>query len=177
MNIMDVFMVQAGERGDAVALIESKEGEAHSLTFAEIERASAHAADMLAKAGLRAGDGVLVFQPMSSELYIALLAIFRLGLVALFIDPWAGKDHLETCCRLFPPKALIATPKAHLLRLVSPALRRIPVKFSTGSRVPGPTGGTAGETPASVPISRPATPTRRPSLPSPVGAPANPRRR
>jgi acyl-CoA synthetase (AMP-forming)/AMP-acid ligase II len=79
----------------------------------------------------------LVFQPVSSELYIALLAIFRLGLVALFIDPWAGKNRLETCCRLFPPKALIATPKAHLLRLLSPALRQIPVKFATGSWVPG----------------------------------------
>jgi olefin beta-lactone synthetase len=137
MNIMDVFMTQAGEHGEAVALIESKEGETHSLTFAEIERASARAADMLVQAGLRAGDGVLVFQPMSSDLYIALLAIFRLGLAALFIDPGAGKNHLESCCRLFPPKALIATPKAHLLRLVSPALRRIPVKFSTGSWVPG----------------------------------------
>ena len=137
MNIMDVLMTQAEERGDAVALIESKEGETHGLTFAEIERASARAADMLSQAGLRAGDGVLVFQPMSSELYIALLAVFRLRLVALFIDPWAGKNHLETCCRLFPPKALIATPKAHLLRLLSPALRRIPVKFATGSWVPG----------------------------------------
>ncbi|HVO84882.1 MAG TPA: AMP-binding protein [Syntrophobacteria bacterium] len=137
MNIMDLFMRQTGERGDAVALIESKGGEAQSLTFAEIERTSAQAADMLAQAGLRAGDGVLVFQPMSNELYIALLAIFRLGLVALFIDPWAGKNHLEACCRLRPPKALIATPKAHLLRLVSPALRRIPIKLSTGSWVPG----------------------------------------
>ena len=137
MNIMDVFMTQAAEHGNSVALIESKEGEAQSLTFAQLERASARAAAMLAQAGLRVGDGVLVFQPMSGELYVALLAIFRLGLVALFIDPWAGKNHLETCCRLFPPKALVATPKAHLLRLVSPALRRIPFKFSTGSWVPG----------------------------------------
>jgi len=136
MNIMDLFMRQTGEHGDAVALIESKGGEAQSLTFAQIERASARAAAMLDQSGLRAGDGVLVFQPMSSDLYIALLAIFRLGLVALFIDPWAGKNHLEACCRLFPPKALLATPKAHLLRLLSPALRRIPVKFSTGSWLP-----------------------------------------
>jgi len=104
MNIMDVFMTQAAEHGNSVALIESKEGEAQSLTFAQLERTSARAAAMLAQAGLRVGDGVLVFQPMSSELYVALLAIFRLGLVALFIDPWAGKNHLETCCRLFPPR-------------------------------------------------------------------------
>jgi acyl-CoA synthetase (AMP-forming)/AMP-acid ligase II len=112
-------------------------GVAEAVQFVGIERASARAAAMLSQAGLRAGDGVLIFQLMSSELYIALLAIFRLRLVALFIDPWAGKGHLETCCRLLPPKAFIAEPKAHLLRLLSPALRQIPVKFSTGSWVPG----------------------------------------
>src|SRR5207244_2750528 len=36
-----------------------------------------------------------------------------------------------------PPRALIAGTKAHLLRLWSPALRRIPVKFVIGLPVPG----------------------------------------
>jgi acyl-CoA synthetase (AMP-forming)/AMP-acid ligase II len=38
---------------------------------------------------------------------------------------------------MHPPKAIICPPKAHLLRLVSPALRRIPCKFSTTVWVPG----------------------------------------
>ncbi len=48
-----------------------------------------------------------------------------------------GKSHIERCCDLAKPKAILATPKAHLLRLISPALQHIPVKFATGYGVPG----------------------------------------
>ena len=66
MKIMDVFMVQAGERGDAVALIESKEGEAHSLTFAEIENIhSCHAND--AEIGTMFEIDVAFWIPLLSE--------------------------------------------------------------------------------------------------------------
>jgi acyl-CoA synthetase (AMP-forming)/AMP-acid ligase II len=91
----------------------------------------------MVKHGLRPGDAVLVFHPMSAELYVALLAIFRLGLVAMFLDPSAGRAHIENCCALYAPRALIAGTKVHLLRLFVSALRRIPVKFVIGFPVPG----------------------------------------
>ncbi len=107
-----------------------------TITFAELERASAQAAGLLHATGLRPGDAVLVFQPMSTELYIALAAVLRLGLVAMFLDPTTGREHIERCCALWAPRGLIACPKAHLLRLISPALRAIPMQFSTGGRLP-----------------------------------------
>lgn len=64
-------------------------------------------------------------------------APFRLGLVAMFIDPAAGIEHIERCCSLIPPKAFIGSPKAHMLRLLSPALRRILRKFVIGAHLPG----------------------------------------
>lgn len=137
MNIVEVLKTQTKERPESVALMEPRRKNIGSLTFSEIESASSRAATSLSQAGLCAGDTVLVFQPMSTDLYIALLAIFRLKLVAVFIDPSAGRSHIERCCKLIPPKALIATPKAHVLQLLSPALRRIPTKFSTGLRLPG----------------------------------------
>ena len=73
---------------------------------------------------------------MSRELYVVLLALFRLRAVAMFLDPSAGRDHIERCCALQPPRALIAGPKAHLLRLVSPALRSIPTAIALGRFVP-----------------------------------------
>ncbi|MEN8133824.1 MAG: AMP-binding protein, partial [Pseudomonadota bacterium] len=82
-------------------------------------------------------DRVLVFQPMSYELYVILLAIFRLGAVAMFLDPSAGRAHIEQCCDIGAPRALIASTGAHLLRLVSKNLRRIPKKFVIGSYAPG----------------------------------------
>src|SRR5437773_2403780 len=78
-------------------------GRASSLTFAELEREVATAAAWLESLGLRKGMAALVFVPMSAELYVALLAMFRLGAVALFLDPSAGRAHIERCCARWPP--------------------------------------------------------------------------
>jgi acyl-CoA synthetase (AMP-forming)/AMP-acid ligase II len=139
MNIVEILRQHAASRPRATALIDYHRGRQQALTFAELELASARAAALLRHAGLRTGDAVLVFYPMSAQLYIVLMAIFRLGLVAMFLDPSAGREHLERCCALHAPQGLIASAKAHLLRLISPALRRIPHKFAIGPPLPGAT--------------------------------------
>jgi len=83
---------------------------------------------------------------MSADLYVALLALFRIGAVALFLDPSAGREHLERCCARWAPDALLAIPKAHLLRLRSRALRAIPLKVTTGGWLPGTVRWLAGAT-------------------------------
>ncbi len=128
MNLFSLFKRQVDLRPDAAALIDV--GDNRSWTFSEIERASRDMAARLADAGLARGDGVLLFVPMSVRLYVTLLACFRLGLVAIVIDPYAGRAHVERCCRRYPPRAMIGTPKAQLLRLRIPALRRIELHFS-----------------------------------------------
>ncbi len=137
MNIAEILKQQAQHHPETVALIDTHRGRERCTTFAELELASAQAASLLKRHGLKAGDAVLVFVPLSLELYIALIAIFRLGLVATFLDPSAGRAHIERCCQLHRPKGFIGTAKSHLLRLVSPALRRIEHKFVVGFPVPG----------------------------------------
>ena len=137
MNITQILHAHTATRPDAGAIIETRHGRSRALTFAELECAATRAAALLHRAGLRPGDPVLVLHPMSIDLYIALVAIFRLGLVAMFLDPSAGREHLERCCSLHAPMGLIASSRVHFLRLLSPALRRIPVKFSIGLPVPG----------------------------------------
>jgi len=66
---------------------------------------------------------------MAIELYVFLIALFRIGAVGVFLDPCAGRSHIERCCELYPLKAFFGSPKAHLLRLSIPALRRIPLAF------------------------------------------------
>lgn len=126
MNIVTILQRQAQNRPDAPAIIDMHHGRERLTTFAGLEKASAAGATLLRHTGLVSGDAVLVFQPMSAELYIALMSLFRLGITAMFLDPSAGLNHIERCCEILPPKALIASPKAQLLRLVSPALRKIP---------------------------------------------------
>ena len=137
MNISEILKERATTCPEVVAILETRNGSSRVLTFAGLERASAQAAALLRGAGFRPGDAVLVFHPMSAELYIALLAIFRLGLVAMFLDPSAGTEHIDRSCALYPPRGLIASSRAHLLRLLSPSMRAIPVKFSIGLPVPG----------------------------------------
>jgi acyl-CoA synthetase (AMP-forming)/AMP-acid ligase II len=137
MNVAQILQTHTTTRPDTAAIIDTRRGRQRVLSFAGLDLASARAAALLRLAGLRSGQAVLVFQPMSAELYIALLAIFRLGLIAMFLDPAQGREHIEWCCALHRPQAFIGGPKAHWLRLLSPALRRIPHKFVIGRRVPG----------------------------------------
>lgn len=134
MTIGDKLSEQARLRPEAVALIDDRFG--GSLTYAELETAVAGAAAWWRAQGIGRGQAVLVFVPMSARLYVALLALFRIGAVALFLDPSAGKEHLERCCERWAPDALLAIPKAHLLRLRSPALRRIGLHISVGGWCP-----------------------------------------
>ncbi|MCX6050279.1 MAG: AMP-binding protein [Chloroflexi bacterium] len=137
MNLVELLRHHAELIPDHVALLDYSSGRAEPLTFAELEAAAQRAATLLVQSGLQPGDVVLVFHPMSAELYIALNAILRLGLAAMFIDPSMGKAHIERCCALVQPKAWLGSPKAYLLWLVSPALRRIGVRFATGWGIPG----------------------------------------
>jgi olefin beta-lactone synthetase len=144
MNIVDILRDHSRTRGDAVALVDMTARGPREITFAGLDGATSRAATMLREAGLRPatsetmGDTVLVMQPMSIDLYIVLLAILRARLTAMFVDPTAGKGAIVRACRLIPPTALVGVPRAHLLRIVSPVLRRIPITYTTG-----PTGGFA----------------------------------
>ncbi|MCB0166660.1 MAG: AMP-binding protein, partial [Anaerolineae bacterium] len=137
MNLIHLLQSQTDKHPTQPAIIDTYHRRRRVTTFAELDHQSAQIATLLHQSGLRPGDTILVFQPMSAELYVALGAIFRLGLVAMFLDPGQGRDHIEACCALHPPRALIASSKAHLLRLISPGLRRISKKFVIGWPVPG----------------------------------------
>lgn len=137
MNIAELLRGQAEKNPRRAAIIDTHWGRSRITSFAALELAASRACTLLRQSGLKPGDAVLIFTPMSAELYIALLALFKLGLVAVFLDPSAGKKHIDRCCNLYPLQGFVATPKAHLLRCVSPALRRIPLKFAIALPVPG----------------------------------------
>ncbi len=136
MNITEILRQQADQYPDEIAIIDHVGRQVRHTTFGALDQAIGKMTTLLRRSGLNAGDTVLLFQPMSAELYIALAAILRGGMTAMFVDPSAGRVYIDRCCDLLPPRALIASSKAHLLRLVSPALRRIPIKWSVGGRVP-----------------------------------------
>ena len=131
-NLAALLVERAALTPDAAALRAMERGRERMVSFGALADLSARGAALLHARGLRAGDTVLVFQPVSVELYVVLLAVFRLGLTAMFADPSTGLAHLARCCELGRPRAFVGPPRAHALRLVCGALRRIEVCITTG---------------------------------------------
>lgn len=138
MNTAELLARQFLLRPDAVAIVERRGGVDRELTFRQLDQLSARGAALLRSAGLVPGNRALVLQPMSIDLYVALTALFRAGVVAVFLDPSAGRDHVARCCAMQPIDAFLGSPKAHWLRLLVPAVRRIPRRWHFGDGcVPG----------------------------------------
>ena len=132
MNIAEVLRERAKERGDALAIVEA----GHRISFADLDRLAASVAAALHAAGVKPGDHAFVLCPMSIALYAVLVGLWRIGGIAMVVDPAAGRAHIDQCCRRVPPHAFIAVPKGHLLRLVSSVVRQIPLQIAIDGYVP-----------------------------------------
>ena len=130
-NVVELFLAQARARPTAIALIDRHRGRDRSTTFGELEERSARIATLLAARGIGPGSPVLLFHPPTAELYAVIIAVFRIGAVAMVVDLTAGKGTLAAACREMPPAALFASGRALLLALTSASLRAIGVKLTS----------------------------------------------
>lgn len=136
MNLVEVLARRAHELGERPAIVESRRGRDSATSFAALEERSARAAAALAARGVARGAHVLFLAPMGADLYAWLLGALRLGAVAMFLDPSAGREQAARCLRRVAPRAFVGSPRAHLLRLVLPELRRVPAPLCLGGWLP-----------------------------------------
>src|SRR5260370_42564340 len=91
-------IIDTGSRpGRFTSFIRFRNASYRQITFAQLEQASACAASLFRQQALRPGDAVLVLHPISIELYRPLLLLFRLPLIAMFLDPSAGRTTRHPC--------------------------------------------------------------------------------
>ncbi len=131
-NLADTLRARAAAHPERAAIIEAD----RTWTYAELADTAARVAAGLRACGLRPGDGVLVLQPMSGELYAFLVGAWQAGLVCLFIDPSQGRSHLAACVRRWRPRVLFGVAKAHWFSLAVPGLRFGLVRIRTGGWAP-----------------------------------------
>jgi acyl-CoA synthetase (AMP-forming)/AMP-acid ligase II len=131
MNLFAILEEQAARAPDRAAII----GPAGQITFRELERLVTRLAGALARRGLARGDRVAVLVPVSRELYLVLLALLRLGATGVFVEPALGPAELVRCFERATPRAFVGVWRAHLLRLTSRVLRRVPLAIVTGRGV------------------------------------------
>jgi acyl-CoA synthetase (AMP-forming)/AMP-acid ligase II len=99
-----------------------------SITWLELNQRVARVAGGLLDLGIKPGDIVMVYLPMSLELYLSLLAIGRIGAIAAFLESWARDVHLQSCAKLMQPKAFISHKDLSNLN--------IPMKIMVGKEIP-----------------------------------------
>lgn len=132
MNLVNQLKKRAEEHPDRIALIEAR-GE---ISYQKLYKEVCSGADLLRSNNLFKGDTVLIFGPVSIELYIHLLSVFHAGMTAMIVDPSAGKKALNHCLNICKPHGYIGSPKAHLLRLTNPNIRKIKRCFHTKGYIP-----------------------------------------
>jgi acyl-CoA synthetase (AMP-forming)/AMP-acid ligase II len=126
-NITDLFFAAAEKHPDNIAIIYKK----GQLTYKELAQQVKAAAGHFRSKGISAGDRVLIFVPMSIELYKTVLALLYMGATAVFLDEWVSIKRMEACCRIADCKAFIGDWKIRVLgNLLSKEIRNIPVKLS-----------------------------------------------
>lgn len=95
------------------------------VSYADLSRASARLASAYRHAGIGPGDVVLIARGVSVELYETILAIFRLGAVAMFPEPAAGLKGLRVAVEAAGPTAMVTNGIGYAIRLAVPELRRL----------------------------------------------------
>ena len=80
-----------------------------SISFGELNDQVKRTATGLLQLGIRRGDRVIVFVPMSPWMYIAMFAVMRIGAAAVFIDSWGRHKQLGDCAKIVEPQAVIST--------------------------------------------------------------------
>jgi acyl-CoA synthetase (AMP-forming)/AMP-acid ligase II len=103
-----------------------------SLSFFALEKRSLLYANKIKETGLKKGDRVLIFIRPSLDFSAVTFAVFRLGLVPVFIDPGMGRKNLLEAVSHIKPVGLIAEPEVHFIRLIfSQAFKTIKVFVTT----------------------------------------------
>lgn len=122
-NIITILKTNAEKYPDKIA-IKDKDS---AITYAQLWQQVRSTAAYYNYKNIKAGDRVLVFVPMSVNLYVNMLAIFYIGATAVFLDQWSSNKRLDLACQIAECKAMVGIAKAKLLWFVSSAFRKIPV--------------------------------------------------
>lgn len=136
MNLLNAFAEQVAASPDTYALIETRKQRDQVLSYSELDVYSSKMATVLKAKGITKGDRVLLLRGISKELYGALLALFRIGAVAVFPDPSTPVRQIREAIQTLKPKAVIGEPIMLIAAMSLRCLRAIPVKVTIGASMP-----------------------------------------
>jgi acyl-CoA synthetase (AMP-forming)/AMP-acid ligase II len=90
------------------------------LTFAQLNRDSDRLAHGLEHIGIQRGTRTVLMVRPGIEFFSLIFAMFKIGAVAVVVDPGMGLRRMTACLRSTRPEAFIGIPPAHVLRKLLP---------------------------------------------------------
>ncbi|WP_375562213.1 AMP-binding protein [Bernardetia sp. OM2101] len=124
-NICQYFLDSAQKFPNRIAIIHKSQ----SITFQELEQRVKETSLYFCKMGIKEGYRVLVFVPMSIDLYVNVLSLFYIGATAVFLDQFLDRKKLESCAKIANCQGFIGVWKSKLLFLLSKQIRNIPIRL------------------------------------------------
>ncbi len=103
-----------------------------SINVEDLDLVVGRIAAGLKEKGLKKGDNVIIFIPMSLYLYAAMFAVQKIGAVAVFLDSWARRDQMGVAVDVVGPKAIISVEKAFDYLEKVESIQKIPTKIVAG---------------------------------------------
>lgn len=136
------FLRESAERVPAVCAIRLPAGREpdgviryRELSFAELDRHTAAAAEIFRAEGIVAGTRTLLMARPGWDLILCAFALFRIGAVPVAIDPGMGLRHFLRCVENTRPEALVGIRLAHWVRrFFRRAFASVKTKIVVGNR-------------------------------------------
>ena len=133
-NIVARLEQLASAHAERVAIVEQHRNTRREISFGGLQDRVRALSAGLRERGITPGDAVVIFIPMSIDLYVALLAVLHAGATAVFVDAWSGSRRIETAISLSRPRAFLGTPRSFLLRWSRARIRAVPLALMAGRR-------------------------------------------
>ena len=95
------------EKRKAPALVFEKAGKVESLSYLELKEISCRWANLLVEKGFETGDRLLIFLTVCPQMYCAMLACARLGVIFSTIFPTLGFDEVGWILRNSEPRVCL----------------------------------------------------------------------
>jgi acetyl-CoA synthetase len=118
------------------ALVLDRGGEKTVFTYGQLKELSCRWANLLAESGLEAGDRLFILLPPGPEIYLAMLACARLGVVFSTLYATVSYDDLEVRLNIARPQAVLTHPDL-VERLPLEAMRGVDHVFYNAGPLPG----------------------------------------
>jgi acetyl-CoA synthetase len=118
------------------ALVFEKAGKAETFTYAELKEISCRWANFLVDRGFETGDRLVIFLRPCAQLYVAMLACARVGVLFSTIFPTLGFDELDWIFHNAAPRGVLTDPDL-AERLPSGPMKDVEHLFLVGNEAPG----------------------------------------